>query len=57
MRREQFYETLVSFFGFTQVFGVAVRECTNVALAERADFGSAYHVTVAAAAKDQFFSC
>src|SRR4029079_14094608 len=56
MRREEFYETLVSFFGFTQVFGIAVRERANVALAERTDLSSGHHVSVAAATKEQIFS-
>lgn len=56
MRREEFYETLVSFLGFTQVFGIAVRKRTNIALTERTDLSSAHHVPIAAATKDQFFS-
>ena len=56
MRREEFDETLVSFFGFTQVVGITVRERTNVSAAERTDLCSAHYVTVTAAAKDQFFS-
>ena len=56
MRREEVNEALESFFGFTQVFGIAVRERTNVSVAERADLCAAHHMTVAATAKDQFFS-
>src|SRR5215213_530124 len=54
MRREEFHEALVSFFSFTQVFGIVVRERTNVSTAERTDPGSAHYVPVATAAEDQF---
>src|SRR4051794_29397876 len=54
MGREEFYEGVVRFFGFTQVFGVAVSECTNVSVAERTDLGPHEDVPATAAAKHQF---
>jgi len=57
MRREEFEEALISFFRFTQISGVAVREGTDISLTERTNFCAGEDVTVAAAAKDQFFLC
>jgi hypothetical protein len=57
MRREEFEETLISLFRFTQLSGVAVCEGAYVSLAERTNFSSSEDVTVAAAAKGQFFLC
>src|SRR6185295_4411904 len=55
VRREELYESLVSLFGFTQFFGEAVREGTDVSVAERASLSSLKDVPVTAAAKHQFF--
>src|ERR1044071_7547183 len=54
VRREELYESLISFFGFTQVFRVAVCEGGDVSVAEWAGLSSLKHVPVTAAAKHQF---
>jgi len=54
MRREEFYEGVVRFFGFTQISGVAVSECADVSVAERTDLSAREDVPATAAAKHQF---
>ena len=46
VRREEFYEGLVSFFGFTQVSRIAVCESTNVSVAEGTNPGAAHDVAI-----------